>query len=93
MSIEQAIQFIDKHIARLQQVMSANAFGSESGTQDKAFVPFTFQKLRAGVYKVTPSAPLRPGEYCFLSAMGGGAYAPGAAAATRLFDFSIVPAE
>jgi hypothetical protein len=71
----------------------ANAFGSQSGSQDKATVQFTFTKLRPGVYKVTPNAPLQPGEYCFLSAEMGGAFAPGAAAANKLFDFGIIPAE
>ena len=87
------LKFEVKKDTRETEVMSANAFGSQSGTQEKSTIQFTFQKLRPGVYKVTPSAPLKPGEYCFLSASAGGAYAPGAAAATRLFDFSIIPAE
>jgi hypothetical protein len=73
--------------------MQANAFGSQSGSQDNATVTFTFAKLRPGVYKVTPNAPMHPGEYCFLSAQTGGAFAPGAAAANKVFDFGIIPSE
>lgn len=87
------LRFDVKKDSRETEVMSGNAFGTQSGTEEKATIPFTSQKIRPGVYKVTTHTHLKPGEYCFLSAAGGGAYAPGAAAATRLFDFSIVPAE
>jgi len=82
-----------KNQERETTVMQMNAFGSQSGSQDSATVTFSFTKLRPGVYKVTPNVPLHPGEYCFLSAQLGGAFAPGAAAANRLFDFGIIPAE
>jgi hypothetical protein len=87
------LRFDVKKDSRETTVMQANAFGAQSGSQDNATVQFTFTKLRPGLYKVTPSGPLRPGEYCFLSASMGGAYVPGAAAANRLFDFGIIPAE
>ena len=87
------LRFDVKKNERETIVMQANAFGSQSGSQDKSTVQFTFAKLRPGVYKVTPNAPLQPGEYCFLSAEMGGAFAPGAAAANKLFDFGIIPAE
>src|SRR6266481_10105293 len=56
-------------------VMKANAFGNSSGTDEKFTTPYTFTKLKPGVYKVVPNAPLKPAEYCFLSAEGAGAYA------------------
>jgi hypothetical protein len=74
-------------------VMKANAFGNSSGTDEKFTTPYTFTKLKPGVYKVVPNAPLKPAEYCFLSAEGAGAYAPGAAAANRVFDFGVSPPE
>jgi hypothetical protein len=74
-------------------VMKANAFGSSSGTDERSTIPFTFAKMKPCVYKVVPKAPLKPAEYCFLSAEGAGAYAPGAAAANRIFDFGISPPE
>jgi hypothetical protein len=69
--------------------MKANAFGSSAGTDEKANIPFTFEKIKPGIYKVTAKNPLSPGEYCFLSANYGSAFAPGAAQASRLFDFSL----
>jgi len=87
------LKFDVKSDSRETVVMKANAFGAESGTEDKANIGFTFEKLKPGIYKVTTKNPLAPGEYCFLSASMGGAYAPGAAAANRLFDFSISPPE
>jgi hypothetical protein len=70
--------------------MKANAFGSSSGTDDKANIAFDFAKLRPGVYKVAAKAPLTSGEYCFLGAESGGAFMAGAAQASRLFDFGVV---
>ena len=87
------LRFDVKKETRETVVMQANAFGSQSGSQDNATVTFTFTKLRPGVYKVTPNAPMHPGEYCFLSAQTGGAFAPGAAAANKVFDFGIIPPE
>jgi hypothetical protein len=83
------LKFDVKKDSRETTVMKANAFGSSAGTDDKANIPFTFEKLKPGIYKVTAKAPLAAGEYCFLGAGIGGAFAPGAAQANRLFDFSV----
>lgn len=83
------LKFDVKSDTRETTVMKANAFGSSTGTDDKANVGFKFDKLKPGIYMVTPTRDLAPGEYCFLSASMGGAYAPGAAAANRLFDFGV----
>jgi hypothetical protein len=84
------VKFEVKNHDRETDVMKMNAFGASSGTDDKANIPFSFEKVRPGVYKVSAKAALAPGEYCFLSAQTGGAFAPGAAQASRLFDFGIV---
>ena len=83
------LKFDVKSDARETTVMKANAFGASTGTDDKANIGFKFDKLKPGIYRVTPTRDLSPGEYCFLSASMGGAYAPGAAAANRLFDFGV----
>ncbi|MGZ4828696.1 MAG: hypothetical protein ACXV78_03565 [Candidatus Angelobacter sp.] len=83
------LKFDVKKDTRETTVMKANAFGSSAGTDDKANVPFGFEKVKPGIYKVTAKKPLSPGEYCFLSASYGSAFAPGAAQASRLFDFSL----
>jgi len=83
------LHFDVKGDTRETVVMKANAFGASSGTEDRANVSFTHTKITPGIYKVTPSAPLPPGEYGFISAMGIGAYGAGAAGASRVFDFGV----
>jgi len=66
------------------------AYGSSSGTNQKSMVAFKSEKLRPGLYKVTPADPMQPGEYCFLVAQVTiGASAAGAAGATQIFDFTV----
>ena len=85
------LKFDVKSESRETTVMKANAFGSETGTDDKANIAFDFEKIAPGTYKVTSKAPLRPGEYCFLGSGNASAFAPGAAQASRLFDFGVAP--
>jgi hypothetical protein len=88
------LKFDVKKDSRETVVMKANAFGSSSGTDEKAATAFNHTKIKPGVYKVTPTQPLKPGEYGFLSSNGvGGAYVTGAAGASRVFDFGINPPE
>jgi hypothetical protein len=83
------LRFDDKKDSRETVVMKGSMWGTSSGTDKKADTGFTFEKLQPGVYKVTPNTPLKAGEYCFIGASGGGAFAAGAAGANRLFDFGI----
>jgi len=68
----------------------ANAFGASTGTQSKDTVPFDFEKVKPGIYKVQPRSDVEPGEYCFY--YGGSAQAMGATGG-KVFDFGINPAE
>jgi len=87
------LKFDVKNDTRETLVMQANAFGSSTGTDNKSTIQFAITKLRQGVYKLTTSAPLAPGEYCFLSPSPAGANGPGAAGSNRLFDFGVTPPE
>lgn len=87
------LKFDEKKDSRETVVMSMNALGGQSGTDEKASIRFTSTKLRPGVYQVTPSAPLQAGEYCFLSSLGVGAFGAGSAGASRLFDFTVAPGQ
>jgi hypothetical protein len=86
------LKFDEKKDSRETVVMSGNAFGASSGTDQKASIRFSFTRLRPGVYKVTPNAPLPPGQYCFFSSAGLGRRGPGSAGANRLFDFAVTAA-
>ncbi len=63
------------------------AFGSSSGTDDKATKAFKSERLRPGLYKVVVEG-LQAGEYCFLASSGAlGVYGAGASGAADIFDF------
>ena len=59
-------------------ISQANAFGTQSGTMDKAAREFKVEKFSPVVYRVTPQEDLAEGEYGFYN--GGGA---------KIFDFGI----
>lgn len=67
-------------------VGSFSALGRQTGTESKVVVATTFTRLKTGVYRVMPRAPLAPGEYAFFPAS---AFGQGTAGANRLFDFGI----
>jgi len=68
------------------------ALGVSSGTNEKSMVTFKSERLRTGLYKVTPNGPMTAGEYCFLVSQANmGAFGAGAAGAAQIFDFSVTP--
>jgi hypothetical protein len=85
------LKFDQKSNSRGTVIMTANAFGSSSGTDEKANTGFSFTKIRPGVYKVTPNAPLAPGEYCFLSPSRVRPHEAPSGGTSRLFDFEVLP--
>jgi len=86
------LKFEVKGDTRETTIGKYNAYGASGGVDDKALVDFSYEKLRPGAYKVTPKAPLDPGEYGFMAPGGVVAAGPYAAAATtnnRVFDFGV----
>lgn len=59
--------------------------GAKSGLRDKDQQSFNASQIAPGVYKVTLEAPLKPGEYGFIS----GGVGSGANATFRVFDFAV----
>jgi hypothetical protein len=70
--------------SREVQVGSFNAFSSAEGVADKLVRDFDYEMLGQGIYRVTPRAPLAPGEYCFVHGSGGGT-----GAADKVWDFGV----
>jgi len=69
-----------------------NAFGTQSGTLDKYVVPFDYERVAPGVFKVTPRGNLQDGEYCIF--YGGSAPLAtygffGAGGGSKVFDFGV----
>lgn len=60
--------------------------GMSTGARDQDVREYSFEKLRAGLYKVVPKTQLAPGEYCFYYAanVAGLGLAGG-----KIFDFSV----
>jgi hypothetical protein len=70
------------------------ALGSSTGTNEKSMVTFRSERMRPGLYKVVPAAPMESGEYCFLvSQINMGAFGAGAAGASQIFDFAVAENE
>ena len=74
--------------SRETTVMSSNIFGTQSGASDKSVVPFSFTKVRPGIYRVAPKSKLDAGEYGFISAAGFSAPMVGVGS-NRLWDFTV----
>jgi len=86
------LRFDVKGDTRETTIGKFSAYGSQSGNDEKAMVPFAFEKIRPGVYKVTPKAPLQQGEYGFVSASGTpmvGFFGAAAASGAHVFDFGV----
>lgn len=60
--------------------------GSEWGVEEKSRVPFTIEKIKPGVYKVTPNYTLQSGEYCFMYAGNASHYG---ITGQKVFDFGV----
>lgn len=85
------VRFMEKKNAREARVGSMNIAGGKTGVMDKDQIRFESEFIRPGVFKVTPSSPLQPGEYGFIQALTGGNVSGGRGALTaRVFDFSII---
>lgn len=72
---------------REARVGSRNIAGAKTGVMDKDRIAFTYDMVRPGVFKVTPSTPLSAGEYGFIYAISG--EGAGGAMTARIFDFSV----
>ncbi len=62
-------------------------FSDRTGVQSKDTIDFISERIRPGVYKVTPRTPLTAGEYCFFYAAGLQATAQ--MGVGKLFDFGV----
>ncbi|HEY4381508.1 MAG TPA: hypothetical protein VGN01_14245 [Acidobacteriaceae bacterium] len=77
---------------RSAEIGEFSMWGASSGNNQKDVVVFKSEKLKPGLYKVTLSNALKPGEYCFMAAPAAtSSYAGvvGATASHDLFDFGV----
>lgn len=77
------IKMVDKQKNREFVIGSSNAYsGTSNGFDKKQKVEFNFEKVKPGVYKVTPKAPLEGAEYGFV-------YAGGTQGISKVYDFGV----
>jgi uncharacterized protein (UPF0548 family) len=62
-----------------------NNIKSDMGIDDDVKLAFTSKKTSKGIYEITPSVPLKTGEYCFMFAASSMA----AGQTHKVYDFSI----
>ena len=88
------IRFEVKKDRRETRVGSMNLAGAKAGVMDKDRIPFDYEQVTPGVFKVTPSSDLPTGEYGFLYSVSAGA-GPGmwgnGTGSARIFDFAVHP--
>lgn len=78
------VRFEQKRDHREAAVASIGLGSVKTGISDKARMAFTYDDVAPGVFRVTPSADLPPGEYGFVVSMGAGT-----GMVARIFDFSV----
>jgi hypothetical protein len=83
------IRLTEKQGRREARVGSLNIGGAKTGVMDHDRIPFDYQMVREGVYKVTPKQTLVAGQYGFIYAISGGGTS--GAMAARIFDFGVHP--
>jgi hypothetical protein len=69
-------------------IAKSNAYGAKGGISDESVVEFTSEKAGEGIYKITPKAPLKNGEYAFYLLNSGNSNAS-RAIGSKFFDFGI----
>ena len=85
------VRFTEKPAAREARVGSMNIAGAKQGVMDKDQIGFESEMVRPGLFKVIPTADLKPGQYGFIQALTGGNVSGGGGAMTaRVFDFGVV---
>lgn len=87
------VRLTEKKDRREARVGSFNIAGAKSGVMDKDRIAFNYDQVAPGVFKVTPSEPLPPGQYGFIYSVTAGGSGPGfggaGAMTTRMFDFGV----
>lgn len=67
-------------------VGQAGMLGNSTGVPPQDIVAVNVQNVSPGIYKVVPSKPLEPGEYCFVPPGGAAAFGM---AGGQLYDFGV----
>ena len=85
------VRLTSKKGRREARIGSMNIAGAKSGVMDKDQIPFTYERVAEGVFKMVPEIPLADGQYGFVFAVTGGSGPglTGTAGGARVFAFGI----
>jgi hypothetical protein len=78
--------------SRQAEIGEFSMWGASSGNNQKDMVLFKSERIKPGLYKVAIDAPMKSGEYCFMTApIATSSYAgiAGTTSGANLFDFGI----
>ena len=81
------VKFDQKSDKREAKVGKVNIGGAKTGVMDKDRLPFSYETVKPGVFKITITGQLARGEYGFLYLMPG--QGTSGAAGARIFDFGV----
>lgn len=82
------VRFNQRSDNREVTIGKSNAFGAKGGLSDEYVVKFNAQDMGNGIFKVTPVADLKKGEYGFMLVNSGNANT-GAGVGSKFFDFGV----
>jgi hypothetical protein len=84
------VRFNQRDDNREVTISKQNAFGGKGGLSDEYVVQFEAQDLGNGMFKITPSAEMKKGEYGFYLVNSGNSNT-GSAVGSKFFDFGVNP--
>lgn len=79
------VKLAKKKDSREMEIGAVSAYGKHTGIPNKVKMPFDYEEVSEGIYKVTFSKPLVKGEYCFIYA----SETPSRYSNDKVFDFGI----
>ena len=82
------VRFNQRSDNREVTIGKANAFGAKGGLSDEYVVQFKTEELGNGIFKITPAAELKKGEYGFYLVNSGNSNTS-AGVGSKFFDFGV----
>lgn len=83
------VRFNQRSDNREVTIAKSNAFGAKGGLSDEYVVQFKAEDLGNGIFKITPAADLKKGEYGFMLVNSGNSNTA-AGVGAKFFDFGVM---
>jgi hypothetical protein len=83
------VRFNQRSDNREVTIGKSNAFGAKGGLSDEYVVQFKTEEMGNGIFKITPTADLKKGEYGFMLVNSGNSNTA-AGVGSKFFDFGVM---